>query len=39
MMFGVQDGFSELRMLYASSVCKRYTSGSSIADSLLSGGR
>ncbi|KAF3542130.1 hypothetical protein F2Q69_00022828 [Brassica cretica] len=39
MMFGVQDGFSEPRMLYASSVCKRYTSGSSIADSLLSGGR
>ncbi|KAH0939147.1 hypothetical protein HID58_006608, partial [Brassica napus] len=39
MMFGVQDGFSELRMLYASSVCKRFTSGSSIADSLLSGGR
>ncbi|KAG2301952.1 hypothetical protein Bca52824_030603 [Brassica carinata] len=40
MMFGVQDGFSELRKLYASSVFKRFTSGSSsIADSLLSGGR
>ncbi|KFK36661.1 hypothetical protein AALP_AA4G153600 [Arabis alpina] len=39
MMFGVQDGFSELGMSYSSSVFKGFTGGSSIADSLLSGGR
>ncbi|KAJ4891857.1 L-type lectin-domain containing receptor kinase IV.1 [Raphanus sativus] len=39
MMLGVQDGFSELGMSYSSSVFKGFTGGSSIADSLLSGGR
>ncbi|CAA7052238.1 unnamed protein product [Microthlaspi erraticum] len=39
MMFGVEDGFSELGMSYSSSVFKGFTGGSSIADSLLSGGR
>ncbi|KAL1209937.1 L-type lectin-domain containing receptor kinase IV.1 [Cardamine amara subsp. amara] len=39
MMFGFQDGFSELGMSYSSSVFKGFTGGSSIADSLLSGGR
>ncbi|KAG2326529.1 hypothetical protein Bca4012_035482 [Brassica carinata] len=39
MMLGIQDGFSELGMSYSSSVFKGFTGGSSIADSLLSGGR
>ncbi|CAN8287348.1 unnamed protein product [Cochlearia groenlandica] len=34
-----QDGFSELGMSYPSSTFKGFTSGSSMADSLLSGGR